>query len=54
MGRVRVRFPAVGFTLLAMANASLKAVLVSSKDQVVGSVDAELQKMVILPPEVGF
>jgi hypothetical protein len=54
MGRVRVRLPAVGFTLLAMANALWKMVLVSSKDQVIGSVAAEDQKMVIDPPEVGL
>jgi hypothetical protein len=54
MGRVRVTCPAVGLTLLAMANALLKAVLISSKDQVSGSFGAEFHLMVIVPPEVGF
>jgi len=40
--------------LLAMAMASWKEGLVSSKVQVSGSVGAEPHIMVILPPEVGF
>jgi hypothetical protein len=54
MGSVRVSWPAVGFTLLAMANASLKAGLTSSKEKVAGSSGAESHLMVMVPPEVGF
>jgi len=53
MGRVRVMLPTVGSTLLAMAKLLWKTVLMSSKDQVEGSVPSvEDQLMVTDPPEV--
>lgn len=53
MGIVSVSELAEGFTLLAMANALLKAVLMSSKDQVSGSLGSLVHLMVICPPDVG-
>jgi len=53
-GSVRVSWPAVGFTLLAMAKALLNAVLINSNENVSGSLGADVHLMVICPAEVGF
>lgn len=54
MGRVSVIESAVGLTLLAMAKALLKATLMSSRENVAGSLAADVHLIVTVPPEVGF
>jgi hypothetical protein len=54
LGRVTVSGELPTGTLFAIANASLKSVLISSKVMVEGSVESAVQEKVIGPPEVGL
>lgn len=54
MGRVIVISPCSGMTLLAIAKALLKIVLISSMENVAGSPAWLVHVKVTCPPEVGF